>query len=155
MRPAPATQRQPSGTARPRALGRPPFPYSAPPCVRPRGVESGTSVSHLLLPRPLGCAPRAPTIAWTGAESRGPGARRAPLAHKPLCSPELLPPARESRELSGVTTRDPSSTECVSSLSTLFFSRGNGLEVLYAHCLINKTLREGELHIVTYTPVCG
>lgn len=86
---APATQRQPSGTARPRALGRPPFPYAAPPCARPRGVESGTSVSHLLLPRPLGRAPRAPTISPTGAESRGPGARRARGSAAPAAAARL------------------------------------------------------------------
>lgn len=101
MRPAPATQRQPSGTARPRALGRPPFPYAAPPCARPRGVESGTSVSHLLLPRPLGCAPRAPTIARTGAESRGPGARRARGSAAPAAA------ARLRRAASWRRPRDP------------------------------------------------
>ena len=110
------------------------------------------SAPSLTLPLRLSSRPRPTDISVSPGQG---GQQESPLAHKPLCSPELLPPARESRELSGVTTRDPSSTECVSSLSTLFFSRGNGLEVLYAHCLINKTLREGELHIVTYTRVCG
>ena len=68
------------------------------------------------------------------------------LAHKPLCSPDLLPPAWESRELPDVAARDPSSAECTTSLSPLFLPRGTGLEILHAHCFIDKTLGGGVIY---------
>ena len=48
-------------------------------------------MSHFPLRRPLGRAPRAPTIAPTGAETRGPGARRARLSGSRPPPPSSLP----------------------------------------------------------------
>lgn len=99
-------------------------------------------------PASISSQPHRPSGFPDTSGSPGPEGRQqeSSLAHKALCSPDLLPPAWESRERPDVAARDPSSAEWATSLSPLFLPRGTGLEILYAHCFINKTLGGGVIY---------